>query len=127
MALATTPAPTINDRVAGWKHEIDQAEKDALWAIFGYDPADPKGSHDQLAQAWNRGHQPTLNLTAWYETYIAALEARSALVDQRLADAGIDIKALLRGELTTTSHTIDNCDRSSCPEHGKFGTCGRDW
>ena len=102
MAIATPQAPptTIDDRVAGWKHEIDQAEKDALWAIFGYDPADPEASHDRLVAAWYRGYQPTLNLIAWHETYIAALEARSALVDQRLAEAGIDIKALIRGEYT---------------------------
>jgi len=99
MALATEQPTTISDRIAGWKHEIDHAEHDALWAIFGYDPADPKGSHDRLARAWNRGHQPTLNLVAWHETYIATLEARSALLDRRLAEAGIDIKALLRGEL----------------------------
>lgn len=103
MALATEqaqPVTTISDRIAGWKHEIDQAEKDALWAIFGYNPADPKGSHDQLARAWNRGHQPTLNLIALYEAQIAYMEAQGTRIEQALTAAGIDLPTLLRGGYT---------------------------
>lgn len=99
MAVATEQPTTINDRIAGWKHDIHQAEHDALWAIFGYDPADPKASHDRLAKAWNRGHQPTLNLIAFYEAQIAYMEAQGTRIEQALTAAGIDIKALLRGEL----------------------------
>ena len=40
-------------------------------------------------------------------------QAQAAWMRVKLAEAGIDIKALLRGDLTTTSQT--------------FGTCGRDW
>jgi len=100
MAVATTPAEptTITDPIAGWKHEIDQAHKDALWAIFGYDPADPKGSFDRLAAAWNRGHQPTLNLITVYEADAAYMNAQGARIARALNAIGLDLKRLLRGE-----------------------------
>lgn len=100
MALATEPVTTISDRIAGWKHEIDQSQADALWAIFGYDPADPKGSHRRLTRAWNRGYQPTLNLIAFYEAQITWMEAQGGRIEQALTAAGIDLPTLLRGGYT---------------------------